>query len=262
MLLKEAHAFLLSRRTIQAEVLEVASLTDPPLRMTGRYVSAGVKLRLEFDVQLPGSAGGQLVEVCDGERLWSWLRLPGAERVTRRDIRQILAAAERATEVPTRSATVDLALGGLPALVTSLDRAMNFDHVKQEVYEDQAVWVLMGRWTPELALQLGGNANAPKFPAHIPEAARLTLTADSLMPVRLQYLKRQPRGAKLLLDLKFHNIRLDEPVSDHEFSFSPPDGVEPEDITRQYLSELLPKAGPGSATETEPAPATAPTRPK
>lgn len=247
-LVKQAHAQLLTRRTIQADVVEVATLTEPPLRMTGRYVASGLKLRLEYQVQLSGGVSGSLVEVCDGERLWSLMQLPGSQRVTRRDVRQILVAAEKARMRPDRAAAVDLALGGLPALITSLQRSMNFESVKEDTLEDQPVLVLTGRWTKELAQQLGGDAKSPQFPQHIPDACRLTLAADTLFPVRLSYFKRQEKGMRMLLDLRFQNVMLDGMVAESEFRFTPPDDTEPEDVTREYIEQLFPEsAEPGDA---------------
>jgi len=240
-LLKRSHAQLISHQSLRADVQELAHLTSPPLQMTGTYLSAGIKLRLEYRVKLAGGVEGELLEVCDGERLWSLLELPNSRKVTRRDVRQILAAAERAQGRPDRAAAVDLALGGLPGLLTSLQRSLEFDSVKEEMFEDQPVLTLTGRWNPQLAQQLGGDAQQPRFPPHIPEAARLSLAKETLVPVRLAYLKRTEQGVRLLLDLRFRNIVLDGPVSDKDFDFTPPEGVEPEDITRDYLRQLFPE---------------------
>ncbi len=247
-LLRQAHARLLSHRTIQAEIVEVATLTDPPLRLTGRYLSAGIKLRLEYDVQLAGNVEGHLTEVCDGDRLWSWMQLPGSSRVTRRDIRQILAAAGNTPQLTHSGLTVDLALGGLPALISALDQSMEFDEGKQESFAGQEVQVLTGRWNAATALMLGGDATQPRFPAYIPDAARLTLATGSCLPLRLQYFKKRDGKLRPLLELRFQNLITDQPIDDRQFSFTPPEGVEPEDITRQYLADL--QAG-GSSPGTE-----------
>ncbi|MBI1345703.1 hypothetical protein GC163_05380 [bacterium] len=249
-LLKQAHAQMISQSSVRAEVLELAHLTTPPLQMTGTYLSAGIKLRLEYQVKLPGGQSGKLLEVCDGERLWSYLQLPDSSKVTRRDVRQILSAAERADGRSDRAAAVDLALGGLAGLLTSLQRSLVFDAVKEETADDVPVVTLVGRWNAELSQQLGGDARQPRFPAHIPDAVRLSLAKDTLFPVRLAYLKRSDNGVKLLLDLRFRNIMLGGAVSDSEFDFVPPEGIEPEDVTRDYLKQLFPE----QSNTTAPAP--------
>jgi hypothetical protein len=241
-LLKQAHAALLSRRTIRADVLELATLSEPPLRMTGTYVSAGLKLRLDYQVRLPGNVEGSLLTVCDGERLWSLMKLPESQQVTRRDVRQILAAAERYQGNPERAASVDLALGGLPALLTSLQRSMSFDAVKEDTLDEQPVWILNGRWNSQLATELGGDATKPNYPEHIPDGVRVSLVKDSLFPARLLYVKRREVGLRPLLDLRFRNVVVDGPVTDEEFRFTPPEATEPQDVTRQYIEQLFPES--------------------
>lgn len=248
-LLQQAHAKLLSRRSIRAEIAEVAALTSPPLRLTGRYVSSGIRLRLEYEVQLPGGVTGSLTEVCDGERLWSLMELPGSQRITRRDVRQILAAVEQSQLPPEKATIIDLALGGLPAFLSSLQRSLHFHSVERKQQDEQELIVLSGTWNDELAAQLGKDAKKPKYPPHIPEAVRLYLAADSLFPVRLVYLKRHDQELKMLVDLRFRQIEFDGPVDERLFAFTPPDSTEPEDITREYLQLLQ------TADKTQSAPA-------
>jgi hypothetical protein len=196
-------------------------------------------------VKLHSGASGSLLEVCDGERLWSVTELPGVKRVTRRDVRQILAAAENAKARPERAATVDLALGGLPALLASLQRSMQFDALKEETIDGRAFSVVQARWKPEFARQLGSNAQGA-LPVHIPDLARIYFASDTAFPERLLYLKKvedsqnERKTYRPLLDLQFRNVVLDAPLPDKLFEFTPPDGVEPEDVTRQYVEQLLP----------------------
>lgn len=189
-------------------------------------------------MELPGGVKGSLTEVCDGERLWSLMELPGSQRITRRDVRQILAAVEQSQLPPEKATIIDLALGGLPAFVSSLQRSLQYHSVERKQQDDQELFVLSGTWNDELAGQLGKDAKKPKYPAHIPEAVRLYLAADSLFPVRLVYLKRHEQELKTLLDLRFRHIEFDGPVDERLFAFTPPDSTEPEDITREYLQLL------------------------
>ncbi len=237
--LKAAQQAIGQHRSIRAEVVETVGLTDPPFKLTGTYLAAGLKLRLSYQSKLPSGAAGSLTEVCDGERLWSLTELPGSKRVTRRDIRQILAAVESSRMKPERAAAVDLALGGLPALLTSLQRTMDFDAMKEETVDQRGVIVLQGKWNEEWLGKLAGKKG--EFPPHLPEAVRIYFAADTKFPERLLYLKLQPnKKYKPLLDLQFRNVVLDGPVDDREFDFTPPENVEPEDVTRQYLDQLFP----------------------
>lgn len=237
--LKSAQQAIGKYRSIRAEVVELISLTDPPFKLTGTYLAAGLKLRLNYQSKVPSGATGSMTEVCDGERLWSLTELPGSKRVTRRDIRQILAAVESSRMKPERAAAVDLALGGLPALLSSLQRTMTFDAMKRDADGGREVVILQGKWNEEWQGKLGMKNG--ELPAHLPEAVRVYFAADTQFPERILYLKLQPnKKFKPLLDLQFRNVVLDGPVDDREFDFTPPENVEPEDVTRQYLDQLFP----------------------
>ncbi|HET6425081.1 MAG TPA: hypothetical protein VFG20_15450, partial [Planctomycetaceae bacterium] len=231
---------LTQHRSIRAGISERVNLTEPPYKMSGTYVAAGLKLRLNYQAKLPSGATGQLTEVSDGERLWSLMELPGTKRVTRRDLRQILAAVESSRVSPDRVVSVDLALGGLPTLLTAVQRTMKFDALKEEVVDQRPMVILQGKWNDEWQAKLVGKNG--ETPAHIPDALRLYFAADTAFPERLLYLKLQPtKKYKPLLDLQFQNVVLDGPVDDREFDFTPPEDVEPEDVTRQILDQLFPR---------------------
>jgi hypothetical protein len=240
--LRRAHSALVARQSIQAEIHELVHLSDPPFHMTGTYVSAGLRTRLSYTVKLNSGATGSLVEVCDGERLWSVTELPGSKRVTRRDVRQILAAVQSAQGQPNRAAAVDLALGGLPALLASLQRSMQFDALAEETSDGRKLVIVQGRWKPEMAQRLGGDASGQGLPAHIPERVRIYFAEDTQFPERVLYLKRfeEKKPFRPLVDLQFRHVQLDGPVDPKQFEFTPPENIEPEDVTRQYLEQLFP----------------------
>lgn len=237
-----AHQRMLSHTHIRADLQEVVAIKQPPFKMAGSYVSEGLKLRLSFEVKLPDGAKGSLLEVCDGERLWSVMELPGSTRVTRRDVRQILAAMDQAKGRPDRAAAIDLALGGLPALLTSLSRSMQFQSVKGEMLSEREYWKVSGKWRPEILSQLTGGDSKAKLPAYIPDAVRVYLAKDTLFPERIEYLKQDPDSEEWqpLLELRLMNVALNGPANAREFEFSPPESVQPEDVTRQYLDQLFP----------------------
>jgi hypothetical protein len=141
-----------------------------------------------------------------------------------------------------RAASIDLALGGLPALLTSLSRSMQFQSVKSEMLSDREFWKVSGKWRPDLLRQLTGGDSKAKLPAHIPDAVRVYLAKDTLFPERIEYLKQDAESEdwRPLLELRLTNIALNGPVNPREFEFTPPESVQPEDVTRQYLDQLFP----------------------
>lgn len=236
--LRQAHLGLLSRQSIQAEIYELVHLTDPPFHMTGTYASSGLRTRLSYTVKLSSGASGSLLEVCDGERLWSVTDVPKLKRVTRRDVRQILAAAEQARSRPDRALAADLALGGLPALLASLQHSMDFDAMKEDTSQGRTFTLIQGRWKPEWRKKLGGE----QLPPHVPDLVRVYFAADNQFPERFLYLKKaeDKNYYRPLVDLQFRKVVLDAPLDEKLFEFTPPENVEPEDVTRQYLDQLFP----------------------
>lgn len=236
--LRQAHLGLLSRQSIQAEIYELVHLTDPPFHMTGTYASSGLRTRLSYTVKLSSGASGSLLEVCDGERLWSVTDVPKLKRVTRRDVRQILAAAEQARSRPDRALAADLALGGLPALLASLQHSMDFDAMKEDTSHGRTYTLIQGRWKPEWRKKLGGE----QLPPHVPDLVRVYFAADNQFPERFLYLKKaeDKNYYRPLVDLQFRKVVLDAPLDEKLFEFTPPENVEPEDVTRQYLDQLFP----------------------
>jgi hypothetical protein len=253
--LRKAMAQLAQRATIRATIVERVYLTDPALRVDGQFVSSGGKFRLEYQVKLPGGVQGSLLEVCDTQRLWSVMTLPGSLKVTRRDVQQILSALATAPTRPLGSPSAELALGGLSGLLAGLNRSLQWDAMTEESFEGRNQFVLQGKWRPELLKRLGTNPEKPELPGHLPEATRVYLDAETLFPTRLIYLRKPPERKFLqpLAELRFLNVTIDGPVSDSEFDYTPPENVEPEDTTRQFLEQLLPPEPPAAASGTAPA---------
>jgi len=161
-------------------------------------------------------------------------------RVTRRDIDKIRKAAAENQNVPDRVLTVELGLGGLPALMASLEEAMQFTTVKEERIDGQTFTVVEGGWTVESLRQFGAVNTTQRLPDHIPDKVRLYFDRDTLFPRRILYLKRHPVRdfPRPMLTLDFVNVLLDAPVDELAFHFEPPEGIVPNDITELYLKQL------------------------
>ena len=69
--LKQARIMLARHKSIRANIVEKVQVGGHGLIATGRYLQRGpLKLRLEFDLQI-GKTTGALLEVCDGEVLYT-----------------------------------------------------------------------------------------------------------------------------------------------------------------------------------------------
>lgn len=232
-------------QTIQAEVTQTVSIGDQQFRVDGQYLSSGQKLRLSYKVQPDQGAQGEILEVCDGNELWTQLTLPDSKRLTQRNVQQILAAAAAANKknMAQSTANVELGLGGVAALLASLERTMTFDAIKVDNSGDVPRTSIQGRWKKQFADKFPKDKDQ-SLPPYIPDAVQLVINNQTFFPEKILYLKKQPgkRAFKALVSLQFRNMVFDEPVSDDAFVFQVPDGEVPEDVTKQYIDRMLPPA--------------------
>jgi hypothetical protein len=119
---KKVHDALYARTSIRADIEQTVSMGNQQFFVTGQYVNSGQKLRLNYTIQPDQGVAGSLLEVCDGKELWSLIKVGDTTRVTHRDIQQIKAAVVTNKPTPEVLLTAELGLGGLTALMASLER--------------------------------------------------------------------------------------------------------------------------------------------
>ncbi len=238
---------LQTHQSVKADLSQNVSIGDQHFKVTGQYLSSGnsttgTKLKLNYLVVPDQGAEGEMLEICDGKELWTVLTLPGSpKRVTHRNVLQIQKAAFAANQkgVPESTLNVELGLGGLTALLASLERTMVFDAMKQEEVDGHQRTILQGRWKKEVAQRFpkGKDDSLPPF---VPDLVRLYVDAQTLFPERLLYLKKQPekKAFRPLVNLEFRNVELDGPVDEKEFKFEIPPDVVPEDVTKMYVDRI------------------------
>jgi hypothetical protein len=228
-------------RSIKSRIIERISIGGRKFRLEGTYVqSTDLRLKLDFKVQ-PDAAEpgleGTFLEVCDGTILWTRHELGGQSRVTRRNVRQILEASKNGSQ-PNLLA-VELGLGGLPALLASLERSMKFDSQTQEEVNGKKFTVIAGAWNDALKQTFKSAAgNRPN--SHVPDSARIYFEPVILFPRRIDFLKKQ-KGSdvpEVVAELDFLDIVINGPIDDHQFEFEPPSGTRTIDVTNDYLKQL------------------------
>lgn len=243
---EQSHAALANRRSLQATLYQVVNINGQPLKLTGRYANAGLKLRLELATELPGGAKGSLLEVCDGNVLWSQLQLLDSRRVTRRDIRQILAAVSAGESRPEAILTAELGLGGLPGLLAGLQQQLEFESLERITESDREMVVIRARWKPDALAKLGLKPEQAT-PEYVPDLVRLWFDAETQVPVKIDYLKKaaDKLPERAIVSLQFRDVVLDQAVDESLFLFVPPEDVVPEDITRSYVEQIT-RTGPNA----------------
>jgi hypothetical protein len=160
--------------------------------------------------------------------------------ITRTVIDQLLEA--ESPELPETLLIAHMGVGGLPALIAGLERSMTFDTQKVIEHEGERFTVIEGRWNDGYLARFGVEEGAP-LPAYVPDRVRIYFHKETLFPSRILYRKRVTVESQLseyrtLLSLEFSNVVLDEPVSNEQFLWVPPNGAQVENRTTEYL-ELI-----------------------
>lgn len=244
----EAHAKLTS---FQANLRQQTTIGAHSFTSTGRYVQGqDNKLRMELDLKLDSGVRvlkAKLIQVCDGEILKTLRTVGTKHRLTRRNVKQILAAAGNKGGAYQGALRVELGLGGIPALLASMQRTMQFDDYQTKRSGKQTVHVLEGTWNPTYHNHFRGlnqnNPNKKDFPDFVPDRIRVHISVlDTLYILRgVEYLKRGPDGVKYvpLVTLTFEDIKLNPKIDEQAFVFKAPPNIFEEDVTRVYLDQLL-----------------------
>lgn len=239
--LKKVHDGLYDRASVKADIEQTVSMGNQQFQVTGQYLTSGQKLRLEYKIQPEQGIAGSLLEVCDGKELWSMLKVGEATRVTHRDVQQIKAAAAGSRNVPDVVLTAELGLGGLTALLASLERTMVFDAIKEESTDEGPRTVIQGKWKPEIIARWPRSKD-DLLPNYVPDLVRLWVDPATMFPVRIAYLKKviekDKKVFRAMVSLKFRNVEFDGAVGEQDFTFETPDNVVPEDITRHFLDRM------------------------
>ncbi len=240
---------LRSYGTIKAKLIETVAMGNRRFTVSGGYLQgANFKLRLDYQMKIGGTEGSVL-EVCDGQVLWTRHQIGTETRVTRRDVRQILQAAAEGG-FPDNFVNVELGFGGLPGLFASIEKSIQFDQLKEDTQDGRKVLIIEGGWRAEmLTLWKANNPKAP-LPDYVPTRIRLFLDGNSFCPRRILYLGRNTEGSlRPMVSLDFSEIETNIAIPADKFKYSPPDGVFPEDQTQQFLEQIRNRRQPKKSGE-------------
>jgi hypothetical protein len=249
-LLKQSRDRLIDYQPIKATVVEKVAIGNRKFTVSGNYLRGkNLRLRMEFQLQV-GGATGSLLEICDGQVLWTRQTIDDRTTLTRRDVGKILEAALDNPRISQNLLVADLGLGGLSGLLASLQRTIAFQSLKDEKIGEHTFQVIEGGWSEGFTAQLlpeGGDTQA-RLPEYIPDRVRVYFD-ENLFPRRFLYLKAVPDSGDFrpMVSLSFDDVVLRAPVDNTDFLFTPDDDVEERrDVTNDYLEQLIPAKPSGS----------------
>ncbi len=257
-LIQKARSALLNDRvSLQADLAQTIQLNETrKLTSEGTYLAGKFpRLKLSYTIRV-GQMQGFLEEVCDGQILHTQKRVAkvGAEKntkdldqeYTRRDVQRILGAVENTANLSTQIQVAELGIGGLPAILASIDRSMIGQKVTQEEVNGQMCQVFHGRWDRELLekYKRAVPQQGAQLEAFLPDRVRVSFAADTLVPVKIVYLvalrdeKGAFQGERPVMTLEFKNIVLDKELPVDAFDYTLPAGAEERDMTQDYISMM------------------------
>ena len=293
-LLTQVREKLKSVSSLQCDIHQTAIFAGMKFNATGRYIqTTGNRFRLEYQIfpivgakasdannpiddPVPSrstaaakDSRGMLTQVSNGSTLFTYWKNGAETRVTRRNINDILKAAENVSAYDSTRAVHDLGLGGIGALIARIQKTMDISKVRAEKIGEAEFQVVTGRGNKDVRqkmFQLPDDAEV--IPQEfIPEYVRLYIDGQNLLPRRIQYLKHFPdptqKQWRPLVTIDLRQIVLNDAVDESQFSFTTPEGVVEEDVTeltiqgiRQTVNANSPESTP--ATSTPDAAATSP----
>jgi len=281
-ILTQLRARLEGLDSLKCELQQATTISGMKLTAVGKYVEAtGNRVSLQYVIypmspekvddakQLALDAApqvfdeaqnrGVLIQVSDGTILSTSWKNGDSHRVTHRNVRDILAAAEATKTYDPTNAAMDLGVGGLRGLISRLQTSMDFAPVKSLTVGERQVFEVTGRWNDRIRKDVfkvpEGTLVDPR--PQVPEYVRVYVDAETMLPRRIQFLKRSMNPAEKmvrpLITLDLRNVLLNEAVDDQTFKFTAPENSPEEDQTEQVIQliqqSINPTASPDPASD-------------
>ena len=147
--------------------------------------------------------------------------------------------------------------------MAQLQSGMEFGGVLEQETKGGKKLVLTGRWnakTRKDVFQLPDDPNA-QLPEFVPDYVRVYISADTMLPARIQYLKKYPnpeiKKVATLATLDFRNFVANPTLPEETFVFKQPEGenITEVDLTSQVIDNIK-KVAEGETVDPDPEPAT------
>ena len=261
------------RPNIAAKLRQLVRIGDEVLRGKGSYWQQGVgnlrRTRWELETTLVGADPAYVVQVYDGEYVWTDRKLPGARKVTRvgmEAIRREMNSQSAAGQGGGIAGFSDAAArGGLSQLVTSLARCFTFSSPQPMQLGERTMLAVIGTWKPEqLEREWAGLSTKPpaEWPTHLPHHVLLYIDSSELFPYLIEYrggenaelvtdphgvfATRQPLALFEFLEVEYFGSTMPAQL----FQYAPPDPSW-HDVTGKVIEELRATSAKGSAEMTQ-----------
>jgi len=237
---------LKSLQPFRAEIVETIVVREKTFRAKGKYLQGkGLKLRLEFELEI-GRTKGTLVQVCNGKTLWTQNTIGATVQATRRDVPRIIKELKQLSQAGTkprpRQFETDLGLGGIEALLTSLERTMTFTLRRERQVQGRPFVIIEGSWNATFLETLTDDRrpSSGELPEYIPDRVRIYFDKTTQFPHRIVYMKKQPdrEGLRPMVSLEFRKVEVNATIDDSVFVFKAGKGVQVQDVTNEFIKQV------------------------
>ena len=202
---------------LETKLWQRVRVEDVTCEAEGRFLS-GPGHRFRLDLKTHRGATDRTVQVVsDGRTLWQATRLGEGTwgRSSRLRLNEVLALLDRPDTAPVVRDEFyqGQGCGGLPTLLPSLRRRVEWVRKEAVRRNDRLFVKLSGAWTPAAAAALA-PAGKP-WPAHLPRQCRLYLDPETSWPHRLEWWGPDPaRGGDVpLVEVEFRDPMFNRPLS-------------------------------------------------
>lgn len=257
-LLRRAVAQLNAAGSIEAKVRQRVDLFDRELIGSGSYaqLGSGIATRLRLEMRMrTDKAATELLQVCNGETLWTFNAADGLRTLRRVDLDRVIDAlrGDRDGQAAGGYRGGSIGLGGLPWMLEGLRQFCEFAPAQSGRLGELDVLVLSGTWRSEKLLALvdeaerkriaaGGKFDLARLPPHLPDSVVIYLGRDDLFPYRFDYRRTAlpqespAAAAKTIVSLEFYEVLAGGAIAAERFTYKPGQGAI--DDTERYIERL------------------------
>lgn len=263
-------------KSIEADISVSADMLNQKFRVSGTYKRApGNRVYLLLALAGSADASDKMLQVCDGQTMWDFIKVLDSQRCTKRSIDKILKVLNSPDCDPQMRDDVISGLGfsGPDAVLAGLRKSFVIDQTREDTLDGKPVWILGGSWkdtkTPVTPGSMGGNpATLPgPLPPYVPGLVYIYLGKEDFFPYKVvfegrmpaQIEKRKSKAEEQQIDptgrtvakklsapatkpskliLSYSKVKMDQPIPDETFAFTPPANVATQDETEQVVSFL------------------------
>lgn len=215
-----------------------------------RAVKATDKEQLQLDAEPEDTSKlkvtGRLTQVSDGSVLRSYWVNGEQKQLTRRNISEIVDAANAAPNYSSARSLSDLGVGGMQTLISQLQTGMDFGQVQELQAKSGKMLVLTGRWNKKTLKDFFNVPDDPnaQLSEFVPDYVRIIISEATMLPAQIQYLKKHPnpevKQVQPLASLDFRNVQFNVDIPEETFVFKQPDDQEITeiDLTNQVIEGI------------------------